>query len=236
MNAIVPYFVKSAPPQLEIDLVADFSCPWSYLGKRRLERALEALQGPGAPIVRWHTLRMVPTAATSSVPWQAHLETRLPPGITAEFAERSLAEAGREFGITFNFNRLATMPETVEAHRLVRLAARDGRQSATAEAIFRAFFEQGRDIGAVAELAKIGEECGLSADVLSAFRDTAQERDAVDRDEMRLKGFGVAAVPNLLLNGRILVSGAVDVPTYVQAIDQAIFPQPPEESPQPTRH
>jgi predicted DsbA family dithiol-disulfide isomerase len=236
MNAIVPFFINPAPPQLEVDLVADFSCPWSFLGKRRLERALEALHGPGAPIVRWHTLRMVPAAATEHVPWQAHRATRQPPGNTPEFAERSLADAGRELGIDFDFSRLATMPETAEAHRLVRLAARDGRQSATAEAIFRAFFEQGRDIGAASELAKIGEEVGLSAAVLGAFRDTAEAREEVERDETRLKGFGVAAVPNLLLNGRILVSGAVDVPTYVQAIDQAIFPQLTEEAAQPTRH
>jgi predicted DsbA family dithiol-disulfide isomerase len=236
MNAVVPYFARPAETPLVVDLVADLSDPWSYLGKRRLERALGALSGAARPEVRWHGFRMVPEAGRRAIAWREQLQTRLPKGVSVDFAERSLAEAGRDLGIGFDFARLSTMPDTAEAHRLVKLAEKEGLAMETAEAIFRAFFEQGRDVGDASQLARIGAESGLSEALIGTFAGTAEGREAVEKEEARLRGFGVVAVPNLLLNGHILVPGPVDVPVYVQAIDQAIFPPLPQDAPQPTLH
>ncbi|MGB8327958.1 MAG: DsbA family protein [Steroidobacteraceae bacterium] len=236
MNAVVPSPANPAPSPLVVDLVADLTDPWSFLGKRRLDQALGALAGTGHPEVRWHGFRMVPEASQRRVPWREQLQKRLPAGVTPEFAERTLTDAGREFGIRFDFTKLDQMPDTVEAHRLVKLAERDGLAMQTAEAIFTAFFEQGRDIACLGELRQIGESAGLSAPVLAAFANPLAARDAVDAEEQRLRSFGVQAVPNLLLNGRILVPGPADVPTYVAAIDQALFPQAAPDADTPTLH
>src|SRR5690606_1303275 len=101
------------------------------------------------------------------------------------------------------------------------------RQSEVADALFAAFFEQGKDIGDVAVLAAIGAESGLSAATIDAFRNPEEGRDDVDAEERRLRALGVVATPNLLINGRILVPGPADVSTYVQALDQALFPELP---------
>jgi len=236
MNAIVPFAAKPSRTPLVVDLVADFSDPWSFLGKRRLDRALGALAGASRPDIRWHGFRMVPEAGARRVGWRDQLLTRLPSGVSADFAERSLAEAGRELGIEFDFSKLGAMPDTAEAHRLVKLATAEGLTMELVEAIFMAFFQDGRDIGSTEELARIGATVGLSAGLLESFVQSKAGREDVDHEESRLRSFGVIAVPNLLLNGRVLVPGPADVPTYVQAIDQAIFPPLAEDAPKPTFH
>jgi len=211
-------------PVLELDLIADLACPWSYLGKRSLERALDNLYGTPIRALRWHGFRAQSERAAAHVPWPEHMAIRLPPGVSVELAQRSLIEVGRGLGIEFDFARLAHLPDTLEAHRLVRLATREERQSDLADALFKAFFEQGRDIADKKVLTAIGRYIGLAGETLAAFEDPAQGRDEVATEEQRLKGLGVVATPNLLINGRVLVPGPADVATYVQALDQALFP------------
>ncbi len=218
---------------LELDLIADFACPWSYLGKRSLERALASLHGFPQPALRWHGFRAQPDGKVELVSgpqsWRAHIATRLPAGISVDFAHKSLAEAGHGLGINFDFSKLEQLPDTREAHRMVALAAREDKQSEVADGIFRAFFEQGRDISDHAVIEAVGRECGAGEDTLVAFGNPDSGRDEIAAEEKRLRGFGVVATPNLLINGRVLVPGPADVSTYVQALDQALFPQLPSD-------
>ena len=225
------------PPGLVLDLVADFTCPWSFLGTRRIARALLAVQGLALPpVIRWHGFRLPRVAAPVSPPmspWSDHLAQRLPAGITVELAERSLEEAGDALGIRFDFARITAVPDTLHAHRLVLLASGEGRQAAVIDALFRAYFEQGRDIGDLQELASLGAAQGLSTAALEDFArvrsgpatgSTDLVSDTVVAEELRLRALGVQNVPNLLLNGHVLVPGPAEVDTYVQALDQVLFP------------
>ncbi|HPF28004.1 MAG TPA: DsbA family oxidoreductase [Steroidobacteraceae bacterium] len=243
MTELIPYI--SAPRRtFDIDLVADFTCPWSWLGMAQVGRALGNLQGSIAPEVRWHPFRLRPASAAvaradsqsdlqstappdgdrTSAPFRQYLEQRLPNGITVDFAERTLREAGRELGLRFNFDQIETVPDTTEAHRLTFLAANEGLQAHVAAAIFRAYFESGRDIGNKDVLSSIGADAGMSADTLRQFRESNAGSEDLVKAEERLRGFGVRGVPNLLFNGRVFVPGAVDVNTYILALDQALFP------------
>jgi predicted DsbA family dithiol-disulfide isomerase len=252
--------VTPAPKRLglELDLIADFACPWSYLGKRSLERALGNLHGFAPPALRWHGFRpqaqaekvatkqlaskvltrdsagesgdeAASVAVSAPQTWRAHMASRLPAGISVDFAQKSLAEAGEGLGIHFDFSRLQQVPDTREAHRLMALASREDKQSEVADGIFRAFFEQGRDIGDHAVIEAVGQETGLGAETLAAFNKPEEGRDEIAAEEQRLRGFGVVATPNLLINGRVLVPGPADVSTYVQALDQALFPKLPSD-------
>jgi predicted DsbA family dithiol-disulfide isomerase len=208
---------------LDIDLVADFTCPWSWLGMAQLTRALGNLSGDVETRLRWHPFRMAsPSANAAPRSFHDYLAERLPAGISVPLAEKSLAEAGRELGIEFHFEKLGPLPSTSEAHRLVQLAGNAGQH--VAAAIFRAYFERGADIGDVNVLASIGAEAGLDEQTLQAFRDTREGDTALVGSEDRLRGFGVRTVPNLLFGGRVLVPGTVNVATYVHALDQALFP------------
>lgn len=233
---------------LVLDVVADFTCPWSFLGTRRIARALDAVQGLPAPaVLRWHGFRLprAPLALDGGAAsaWREHLAQRLPPGITTGFAERSLVEAGRTLGIEFRFDRIRVVPDTLHAHRLVLAAAGQGRHVQVADALFRAYFEQGRDIGAEAQLLDIGREAGLDTQRLEQFSrgfaanpalgvgDAGESTGAASTiavvlaEEQRLQALGVQNVPNLLLNGRVLVPGPAEEAIYVQALDQVLFPE-----------
>lgn len=219
----------AASPILELDLIADFACPWSFLGKRAMERALGSLYGLPVRAMRWHGFRpqleLALTQGDARRSWRDHLATRLPAGVTVDFAHRSLAEAGRGLDIHFDFGRLQHLPDTTEAHRLVALSAREEKHSEVADGLFRAFFEQGRDIGDIKVVEAVGRENLVAAETLAAFGNPDEGREEVTADEKRLRGFGVTVTPNLLINGRVLVPGPADVSTYVQALDQALFPQ-----------
>jgi predicted DsbA family dithiol-disulfide isomerase len=219
---------------LDIDLVADFTCPWSWLGMAQLTRALGNLSGDIETRLRWHPFRMA-SANADKAPRNFHdyLAERLPAGISLPFAEKSLADAGRELGIEFHFEKLGRLPSTSEAHRLVQLAANQGRHANVAAGIFRAFFENGADIDDPAVLEKIGAEAGLDERTLKTFRETRDGDSLLAGSEERLRGFGVRSVPNLLFGGRVLVPGTVNVATYVHALDQALFPSSEDSSDEP---
>jgi len=210
---------------LDIDLVADFTCPWSWLGMAQLTRALGNLSGDVETRLRWHPFRMAKYAETAAPrSFHDYLAERLPSGISVPFAEKSLTEAGRELGIDFHFEKLGALPSTSEAHRLVQLATVEDRHANVAAAIFRAFFERGADISDANVLIELGAEAGLSEKTLQAFRETREGETVLAGSEERLRGFGVRTVPNLLFGGRVLVPGTVNVATYVHALDQALFP------------
>jgi predicted DsbA family dithiol-disulfide isomerase len=221
----------AAPPILELDLIADFACPWSFLGKRSMERALGSLYGLPVRALRWHGFRpqieLALAHGNGHPSWRDHLAKRLPAGVSVDFAHKSLVEAGENLGIHFDFARLEKLPDTTEAHRMVALAAREEKHSEVADGLFRAFFEQGRDIGDITVVEAVARESQVSAETLAAFANAAEGREEIAADEKRLRGFGVTVTPNLLINGRVLVPGPADVSTYVQALDQALFPQLP---------
>jgi predicted DsbA family dithiol-disulfide isomerase len=213
-----------ARPPLEFDLIADFACPWSYLGKRKLERALDSLYGMPTPALRWHGLRLKGEVPPASAAWRDHLATRLPLGVSVDLAQETLTQAGHDLGIHFDFARLGSVPDTREAHRLVKLAESEGAHGTLVDALFSAFFERGQDIGDHAVLEAVARSQGLAQATLTAFNDPSAGADQIDAEEKRLRGLGVMATPNLLINGRILVPGPAEVATYVQALDQALFP------------
>src|SRR3954470_20003745 len=234
MNATVRP-INDVRKTLDIDLVADFTCPWSWLGMAQLTQALGSLSGDVETRLRWHPFRMTaPKENAAPRSFHEYLAERLPAGITVPFAEKSLTEAGRELGIDFHFEKLGPLPSTSEAHRLVQLAANEGRHANVAAAIFRAYFERGADIADPGVLSELGAEAGLSDKTLQAFRETREGETVLAGSEERLRGFGVRTVPNLLFGGRVLVPGTVNVATYVHALDQALFPsddEPGEEKP-----
>ena len=225
--------VGSRPRSLELDFIGDLACPWSFIGKRNLARALDSLYGTTSRVQRWHGL---PLAGVARSGWREHLSSRLPAGADVDEAQRKLASVGRDLDIAFHFERIEALPDTREAHRLVHLAGQDGRQGELIDSLFRAFFETGRDISNPLVLVQLASEAGVDAAVREAFTSGPSGRDEVLSEERRLRGLGVEGVPNLLLNSRVLVPGAADVRTYIQALDQALFAESAAEERQRLLH
>ena len=131
---------------------------------------------------------------------------------------------GAENGIHFNFADLKRVPNTLNAHRLMLLGREQDVQSELAEALFRAFFEQGRDIGDPDVLVEIGQQVGLPAEAVKAALGDDTSTKIVAAEEAQARQMGFVATPNYLFNRRVLLPGAADVETLVSAFAEAVFP------------
>ena len=134
----------------------------------------------------------------------------------------ALEAAGREVGITFNFDRIARTPNTLNSHRLIRWAHSLGLQDEIVEGLFRAYFVEGKDIGDMKVLAQIGDIVGMDGELVEELLNSDADVESVTQQDSMARKFGVQGVPSFLLGGRTLVMGAEDAETLASMIDRAI--------------
>ena len=205
---------------MQIDFIADVSCPWCFIGKRRLTRAMA--MRPGMLFdVKHRPYRLDPAVPRQGLPRKAYLATRFPDDRGLEDAHRLISAEGAKEGIVFDWNAIERTPNTIDAHRLIRWAETQGVQDDVVEKLFAAYFENGEDIGEVRVLADIADICGMDgaqiADLLESDTDVAN----VERDDRLAHEMGVTGVPAMIFGGKIAVSGAREAEMLAMAIDKA---------------
>jgi predicted DsbA family dithiol-disulfide isomerase len=204
---------------LSIDVVSDVVCPWCFVGKRRLE---EAVARAGVPIeVRWRPFQLDPTIPPEGKGRREYLEGKFGSLERVRPMHDRLVEIGRAEGIAFDFDRIAISPNTLDAHRLVRWAGETGRQQEMVEALFRAYFLEGRNIGAHTVLADVAAEVGLPRAGIAARLATDEDRDAVAAEIAAAQRIGVTGVPTFILAGRYGIAGAQAAEQLADAIKAA---------------
>lgn len=194
---------------IEIDVVSDTICPWCYVGKRRLERALAGFDTDEVR-VRWHPFQLNPDLPREGMDRAEYVAAKFGGAEAARAVYDRIREAGAEEGIAFAFERMPRTPNTFASHRVVRFAAREGRQDEIVEALFRAVFMNGRDIGDFETLVDVGAECGIDPVALAVHLAGAEEADAIRAEEERSRRMGVTGVPFFIIGGRYAVTGAQD--------------------------
>lgn len=194
---------------IEIDVVSDTICPWCYVGKRRLERALAGFDTDEVR-VRWHPFQLNPDLPREGMDRAEYVAAKFGGAEAARAVYDRIREAGAEEGIAFAFERMPRTPNTFASHRVVRFAAREGRQDEAVEALFRAVFMNGRDIGDFETLVDVGAECGIDPVALAEHLAGAEEADALRAEEERSRRMGVTGVPFFIIGGRYAVTGAQD--------------------------
>jgi len=209
----------SAAAPLAIDVVSDVVCPWCFLGKRRLQRAIDAFGEP--TIVRWRPYQLDPTIPKEGLDRKAYMQKKFgKDGRLAQVHER-LHALGRGVGIEFAFGAIKRSPNTLDAHRLIRWAQAAGAQDIVVERLFSLYFEQGRDIGDRQLLVEVAEEAGLDrarvAEALADGRDVSE----VQAEIAQAQAIGVSGVPFFIFAGRLAAPGAQDVTVLVEAMRQA---------------
>ncbi len=190
-----------------ISVFSDVICPWCYLGKRRLERGLEALGLAGTLGIRWLPFELNPDMPEAGVPRSEYRARKFGAQRSADLDARMEA-LGREDGVTFAFDRMQRTPNTRRAHMLIAHAAAEGRGDGIVEALFRAYFEEARDIGDPEVLAEIGAAQGLSTEAARAALGDDVLRETVVLLESRASEIGIGGVPFFILEGGQVVSGA----------------------------
>jgi predicted DsbA family dithiol-disulfide isomerase len=208
---------------LSIDIVSDVVCPWCYIGKRRLERALELYRArrPDAPApeVAYHPFELNPDVPREGIARAEYIEKKF--GARGYSAQERLVHAGTQLGIAFAFDRIERQPNTLAAHALIEWARRRGIQPAVKEALMKAFFVDGRDLTDAATLVAVAVEAGLEAgEAEAAIADEALLR-GVAEEEAHAKDMGIHGVPFFVLNRRLAVEGAQPADVLFEAMLEA---------------
>ena len=214
---------------LTIDVVSDVVCPWCFIGKRRLEAALDLIGASGEGVqVRWHPFELNPGLPAEGIERSAYLAAKFGGnGRATEIYDRVRA-AGRSAGIAFAFERIVRQPNTRDAHRLVYWAQRQEDASALVERLFASYFLEGRNPGDRRVLTEIAAEAGLDPAAARAMLEANEVADAVEAAELRAREIGIGGVPFFIFNGRVAVSGAQEARVLADAIGESVGRTAPE--------
>lgn len=208
---------------MQIDIVADVICPWCFIGKRRLERAL-ALRPDLSATLSWHAFELNPDLPGDGVPHELHLTAKHGAGRTAERLYANLSAAGRAVGIGFAFERIRRTPNTLRAHRLIRLAAGEEHADRVVEALFQAYFIEGLDIGGIESLTAIAARAGFDEAEIRRYLISDAGTGEVRAEEDRARRLGIHAVPYFVLERGYAISGAQEPETFLPLFDIAAGP------------
>jgi predicted DsbA family dithiol-disulfide isomerase len=209
---------------VRIDVFSDVVCPWCFVGKRRLEQALAGAKIADAE-VHWHAFQLNPDLPPEGVDRRQYLEAKFGPGAMERIHAR-LDEAGKSAGIEFQFSKIDRSPNTLDAHRLLWLAGTQGRQGALKEALLRAYFLEGQDVGDRTVLAGIAAQAGLEADIPAWLASDAGIRE-VRTDLAQAARLQISGVPFFIFDGRLALAGAQSPEVFLQALDEARKPAAP---------
>jgi len=202
---------------LTIDIVSDVICPWCFIGKRRLEKAL----GDRSATVRWHPFRLNPDMPHEGIDRKVYRIRKFGSWERSLELDAQVAAVGRGEGIAFNFDRQARTPNTLDAHRVIWLAGERGVQDAVIEALFLAYFTEGRDLSDRATLADVAAGAGLDRAGVVELLAGDKGLDVVKAGEERARRLGVSGVPFFVVGGRVALSGAQPPELFLQAFEQA---------------
>ncbi|WP_123814733.1 DsbA family oxidoreductase [Myceligenerans xiligouense] len=211
---------------LKIDIWSDVACPWCYIGKRRLESALDRItERDGARpdvTVEYHSFELSPDTpvdfeGTATEFLAGHKGIPL---AQAQQMQDHVTRLAAAEGVEFRTDQVRHT-KTLKAHELLHLAKQHGKQYEMKERLLAAYFTEGRHVGHAADLADLAAEVGLDRDEVLAALEAGRFADDVAADIAQARAYGINGVPFFVLDGRYGVSGAQDPAVFVQAIDEA---------------
>lgn len=204
---------------MRIDVISDTVCPWCYIGKRRLELALAARPDMVAEIF-WHPFELHPDMPEDGVPRDEFWLEKFGDEERSAKVVENICAAGTEIGIHFTFDRMATIPNTARSHALMRWAGKIGEQTAAAEALFCAYFEEGRDIGDIDVLTDIAEGLGLPAEDVEEQIASDAALEPVRHAAAQAHALGIEGVPCYIIGQKYALIGAQDPEKFLAVFDR----------------
>lgn len=203
---------------MKIDVYADIACPWCYIGMKRLQAA--AAQRPALALERiWRPFQLQPQLPPTGVEWSSFAAKKFGPPERQQQMFAYVQQAGAPDGVTFRFDLVQKANNTTDAHRLVLWAQAQGRAWPMAEALFQAYFTDGKDLNDFDALVAAAEGAGFDGEGARALLASAQFRDAVAAAQTAANAVGVTGVPFYVFDDKYAVSGAQPVDVFVRALD-----------------
>ncbi len=203
---------------MKIDVYADVVCPWCYVGEKRLEKALQ--DRPDLDVERrWRPFQLRQEMPAGGVPWRPFALEKFggEEGMRRAFAH--VEAAGEPDGVGFDFDRVASAPNTVDAHRLILHARERGREWQMADVLFRGYFVEGRDLNDVDDLALMASGADLDPDEARAFLSDEAGTQDVWESQRAAAELGIGGVPCYIVDGRYAVSGGQPAEVWLRTLD-----------------
>lgn len=215
------------PAGLHIDVVSDVVCPWCFIGKRQIEQAVGQWQqenpGAPAPTLRWRPFQLNPDMPAAGMARSDYLQQKFGSPDGGGRYERVIA-AAREVGLELRLDSIRTQPNTLRSHGLIELAAECNQQTALAEALFQAYFQDGRDLSDDATLRQIAAGVGMTDGLVDAVLNEDQVVRLIAAADAEMREYGVSGVPLFIIGSeqgsRVAVSGAQGADRLLQAMRQ----------------
>jgi predicted DsbA family dithiol-disulfide isomerase len=200
---------SGAKATLAIEVISDAICPWCWVAKRRLDGAIAALAPDVTASVTWRPFELNPEMPKAGVDRRAYRSAKFGSWQHSQALDAQVAAAGRSEGLVFNHDKMERTPNTVDAHRLIRLAGQKGKQHDVVEGLFAAYFNEGRDVGDPTVLADVGASAGLDRAKIRAMLASDEGQGEVRSELQRALNLHVSGVPTVLVDGVPLFSGAI---------------------------
>ncbi len=204
---------------LAIDVVSDVICPWCYIGKRRLDKAVAAFGGQAGVRVHWHSFQLNPNMPREGITRRKYRTRKFGSWKRSLELDANVTTVGQEEGIEFNFARVKRTPSTVDAHRIISLAGEHGCQDAVVESLFAAYFSQGVDIGDTDTLIELATNAGLDRQVVQGLLSDHGGMTALATDKELSQQHKVTSVPFFIVNNEATLSGAQSPETFLRAFE-----------------
>tara|TARA_R100000541_G_scaffold41383_1_gene48842 strand:+ start:238 stop:879 length:642 start_codon:yes stop_codon:yes gene_type:complete len=192
---------------IKLDIMSDPICPWCYIGKAHLDRALES--EPDHPFaIEWHPFQLNPDMPAEGMDRRAYLEGKFGGKEGAVRAYAPVVEHAEKAGLKINFEAMQRTPNTLNAHRLIHWAGIEGCQTAAVSALFKAYFVDARDIGDAEVLADIADGIEMDASVVTRLLATDEDMEDIRKRDAHSREMGINSVPTFIVGGRHAVPGA----------------------------
>lgn len=204
---------------VKLDILSDPICPWCYIGKANLERALEA-EADHPFIVEWHPFQLNPEMPVGGMDRRAYLENKFGGKDRAIQAYLPVVEHAKAAGLDINLESIERTPNTLDAHRLIHWAGIEGRQTPVVAALFSAYFKQGRDIGDHDVLADIADMAGMDAALVRRLLKTDEDTQNIRDRDAHARNMGVNSVPTFIVASQHAVPGAQSTELWRKVIGE----------------
>lgn len=202
---------------IKLDILSDPICPWCYIGKANLDRALSA--HPDHPFdIEWHPFQLNPDMPKDGMDRRTYLETKFGGKEQAVQVYSKIEEAAIAAGLKINFEGIKRTPNTINAHRLIHWAGLEGRQTAAVSRLFKAYFEDGEDIGDTDVLLKIAEGIEMDRAMAERLYSTDADLEDIRNRDAHARERGVTGVPTFIIANQHVAPGAQPAELWTQVI------------------
>jgi len=205
---------------MQLDVVSDTVCPWCYIGKKRLDQALEIHGGEGITLV-WRPFQLDASIPQGGVDRKTYLEKKFGAERAKEVGH-TIRDFGAAVGIGFRFDLIEKSPNTLDSHRLIRWASTAGCQNEMVDILFRRYFEDGEDIGSHDVLVDAAGEAGMDTDIVRDLLSKDADKELITREDAAARHMGIQGVPSFVINSQWVVTGAQEPETLIRMFNKLL--------------